>query len=68
MFIVMSICMLATPALCREERLNLSYEDSSPMACMLQSQPAMAQWSASHPDWRIDRWKCVARGMISEHI
>ena len=68
MLILMSICLLASPGDCREERLSFSFEDVSPITCVVRSQEKIAEWQQSHPDWRIDRWKCMARGAGGSRI
>jgi hypothetical protein len=62
MLILMSICLLADPSSCREERLSFSFEEPNAMACLVRSQETIAEWQRSHPEWRIDRWRCVQRG------
>ena len=68
MLILMSICLLADPTACREERLSFSFEEASGFACMVRSQEKIAEWQQSHPDYRIDRWKCVARRLAAKDI
>jgi hypothetical protein len=68
MLILMSICLLASPRECREERLSFSFEDANPVACMVHSQTRIAEWQQSHPDYRVDRWRCVARGSTPKDI
>jgi hypothetical protein len=68
MLILMSICLLADPGRCREERLNFSFEESSPFTCMVRSQEKIAEWQQGHPEYRIDRWRCMARNLASKRI
>jgi hypothetical protein len=68
MLILMSICLLADPRSCREERLSFSYEGGSFFACMVRSQEKIAEWQQSHPDYRVDRWRCMARGLTSKDL
>lgn len=68
MFIVLYACLISAPATCREEHINFSMEVSAPMACMTTSQTTLAQWSESHPQWRIGRWKCVPAERLSHDI
>lgn len=68
MFIVMAICLLADASSCREERINFAFEDQNPMGCVVGGQQMMASWQASHPEWRIDRWRCVPRSRLATHI
>jgi hypothetical protein len=64
MLILMSICLLADPSTCREERLSFSFEQANPMTCMIRSQETIAEWKESHPDWTVSAWKCVSRGRV----
>ena len=68
MFILMSICLLSDPSSCREERLSLSFERINAQACLIQSQGAIAEWQLSHPEWRVKRWQCAARGAVPAKI
>ena len=64
MLIFLSACLIASPTTCKEERVNWSYEESNYMVCVVQSQAALAEWQTSHPEWRVTRWKCVARNAV----
>jgi hypothetical protein len=66
--ILMSVCLLSSPANCHEERLNFAYENVSAMACMVRSQSAIAEWQEGHPDWHVTRWRCAAPGTIAVPI
>ena len=68
MLILMSICLLANPGECREERLSFSFEESNPFTCMVRSQEMIAEWQQSHPEYRVGRWKCMARGRMAKGI
>ncbi|MFG1299426.1 hypothetical protein V5F49_06470 [Xanthobacter sp. V3C-3] len=65
MFIVLYACLISAPATCREEHINFSMEAAAPTACMMSSQAAIAQWSESHPQWQVGRWKCVPANRLS---
>jgi hypothetical protein len=68
MLILMSICMLANPSQCREERLSFSLEQASAFACMVHSQEVIAEWQQSHPAWRVNNWRCVERSKAETPI
>ena len=68
MLLLMTICLIANPTSCREERLSFSFEETNPMACMVHAQSALADWQKTHPDWRIGRWRCVARSAVPNRI
>lgn len=53
--IVMTVCLQAGDGSCREERIEF---DGSPMACVIDAQPIVAEWGGDHPDWRIKSWTC----------
>ena len=68
MLILLSVCLISSPATCREERLSWSFEEASTMACMVRSQEAVAEWQVQHPDWKVDRWSCVARRNVPTNL
>ena len=68
MLILMSICLLASPQTCREERIPCSFAGASATACIVRSQEAIAEWQAGHPLWRVARWRCVSRDRVPTHI
>jgi hypothetical protein len=53
--IVLTVCLQAEPARCKEERIDFN---GSPMACLIQGSPIIAEWGYDHPDWTIQSWKC----------
>lgn len=68
MLILLSICLVAEPERCREDRIDLSYEASSPSICLRNSQSAIANWQAAHPEWHINRWRCAVRGSLPKDL
>ena len=56
--LVFVVCLRATPEFC-EERSIAYLPEVSLMACMMQAQPHLAQWSETHPDLEIARWSCT---------
>lgn len=68
MFILLSVCLLGSPTTCREERIDLSFESSSPMACMINAQPMIAQWHETHAQWNVKAWRCTPRGSLPKDI
>lgn len=57
--LVMTVCLLATPAACREERSE--FDAVSLMSCMTQGQFYAARWIDEHPAYRLSRWRCEQR-------
>ena len=68
MLILLSVCLLGTPSTCREDRITLSLEQASPMACLLEAQPLIAQWQETHVQWHVERWRCTNRNAIQSDI
>ncbi len=54
--LVFVACLAATPTTCEERRMQ--YVNVSLMECMMGAQPQLAQWSETHPGWRVGRWQC----------
>lgn len=57
--IVISVCLVKDPTICRNERLPLLI-NASPNRCAMGAAPYLAQWSGEHPDWRVVRWRCAS--------
>lgn len=69
MELILSVCLIAAPATCREEAVNLGAEAPPlPMNCMIGAQPVIAEWSQSHPKWRVTRWRCGRPGATGREI
>ncbi|MGU3360975.1 hypothetical protein ACLBWX_11630 [Methylobacterium sp. M6A4_1b] len=62
MLILLSICLLAQPSECREDKIDLSFEARSPTVCLRNSQSALAKWQEEHPEWHVTKWRCAVRG------
>jgi hypothetical protein len=58
--LIFTACLLTAPADCREFHLTYADETLTPMACLMGSQAQLADWTGSHPAWRIARYKCAA--------
>jgi hypothetical protein len=68
MLILLSVCLLSSPADCHEERLNFAFDTVSAMACMVNSQAMIAEWQQGHPAWQVTRWRCAAPRSIAVPI
>ncbi len=60
--LILSICLMADPGVCRTERLSYGDGLDSAQACVFQAPPRIAQWASRHPQWRIVRWRCGVHG------
>lgn len=68
MLILLSICLLAEPTRCREDKIDLSFEARGPTVCLRNSQSALAKWQAEHPEWHVNRWRCAVRGSVPRDL
>lgn len=55
--IVVTVCALAQPSRCEEQRIEFS-SPSSLAQCVANAQPYLAQWLAGHPKWSIKNYHC----------
>jgi hypothetical protein len=62
MELILLACLIGPPNTCQEERLRFSMEPLSGRACMVGAPPLLAQWSSTHPAWRVARWRCGVAG------
>lgn len=56
--IVISVCLIAEPANCKDVNLSYMAESITPYQCMLHGQSEIAKWQEGHPNWRVARWTC----------
>ena len=68
MFVIMSVCMLTSPTVCKVERVQQSVEERPPVACIVEGQSTVAIWQQQHPAWRIDKWRCVPRSRLDTEL
>lgn len=50
-------CLQGAPDTCEERNLMFG-ETMTPYHCLMQAQPRLAEWSNTHPGWRIASWRC----------
>lgn len=68
MLILLSVCLLAQPAQCHEDRIQMSYEGSNPFVCLRHAQSALAVWQDTHPALHVARWRCAVRGTLPKDL
>jgi hypothetical protein len=59
--VVLTVCLLATPKACHDERFKLIDPDFSLLQCqmgMVAILPEIAHYTERHPGWRINGWSC----------
>jgi hypothetical protein len=55
--IVVTVCALAHPDHCEEQRLEYMWNGSLTQ-CAMTAQPYIAQWIGEHPKWSVKRYHC----------
>jgi len=55
--IVVTVCALAHPDHCEEQRLEYMWYGSL-RQCVVSAQPYIAQWIGEHPKWSVKRYHC----------
>lgn len=69
MELILSICLVASPGTCREEALSVSVEKlREPMQCLMMAVPTIAEWSETHPKWKVLKWRCASPGVAGRDI
>lgn len=58
MTLFMTVCLIASPDRCKEERVMIAEHSVTPMQCMHASMPMIARWRGEHIAWRVVKWKC----------
>jgi hypothetical protein len=59
--IVLTVCAIAAPSSCHDERFKVFDESLSVLQCLMSAPAAIAdsiKWQQSHPGWRVDGWTC----------
>ena len=62
MELILLACLIGPPNTCQEERVRFSMEPLAGRACLVSAPPLLAQWSMTHPAWRVTRWRCGIAG------
>jgi hypothetical protein len=57
--LIVVACLIAAPQECREHRVRLAMQDGEAAHCVRASPPRLAQWSETHPAWRVKSWRCA---------
>lgn len=55
--IVVTVCALAHPDQCEEQRLEYMWNGSLKQ-CVMTAQPYIAQWIGEHPKWSVKSYHC----------
>jgi hypothetical protein len=59
--LVFTACLIAAPEACEERTLSFVAEPS-PVTCLIQAPPTLAEWVHEHPAYTIAAWRCEEPG------
>ncbi|HEY9215862.1 MAG TPA: hypothetical protein VIQ29_23770 [Ancylobacter sp.] len=69
MELILSICLIASPGTCREEAVSVGLEQAPlPTQCVMGAMPVIAEWSETHPKWKVLKWRCGRPGAAGQDI
>ena len=68
MFVILTVCLMSNPTNCKEERVQQSVEERSPVSCVVEGQSTVAVWQTQHPAWHVDKWKCVPKSRLDTSL
>jgi len=57
--LILTVCSLSQPGQCSDQHLQFVDQGYSLRQCLAEAQPYMAQWSNSHPNVQIVKWRCA---------
>ena len=63
--LIASVCSILHGATCKNVTMTFAADQVSHFECMAYGQIALADWSASHPNWTIARWRCAVAGQTA---
>lgn len=55
--LVFITCLETSPDICQERSLLFS-EQMTPMRCLMNAQPQLADWAKTHPRWKVASYRC----------
>lgn len=57
--LVVTICMIGQPGVCKDITNSYNTPGLTVHYCQMNAQPELAKLIGEHPNWKIERWKCV---------
>lgn len=64
--IAAAACLISAPERCRDVSLVLEANNAASFSCMFEGQLRLAQWTTTHPNWRITRFTCREAGTVGK--
>lgn len=65
--LVMTVCLLKNATYCEKQEYQFESHGSL-MQCMFEAQPWIAEWTTTHPKWKVMRWRCEMPGREGQDI
>jgi hypothetical protein len=63
---LVAVCLIDCPTKCRDVRLTYAREALTPLQCLMQAQPEIANWIREHPRWKVKRFTCRPAGSFAK--
>ncbi|MHB8886128.1 MAG: hypothetical protein ACYC5H_13830 [Methylovirgula sp.] len=67
MELILTVCSIAHPGQCDDRHLQFASQGSL-RTCVADAEPYMAQWSNSHPNVHIVKWRCAYPGQEKQSL
>lgn len=58
--LVMKVCLASNPSYCKDESIRFEGSVPLPYECSRVGMVELAKWSEDHPNWTIQKFKCVS--------
>lgn len=55
--LIVTVCAVSNATDCRDETFYFG-SNGTVVSCMFEAQLYIAEWSATHPKWKVKAWKC----------
>jgi hypothetical protein len=60
--ILLSVCLHTDATRCKEDKIPVMAETSTPFECMRFGAYEIVKWTEHHPRWQVAKWTCVQAG------
>ena len=64
--LLLTVCLAADPASCRDTSLTFDGEGLTKMQCLMSAPAMVARWADDHPKWTVTRWACQPAGLAAK--
>ena len=56
--LILSVCMVGDPNVCKDIHLTYSAANLTPYQCLMRGQPEIAKWNEGNPNWQVQKYRC----------